>query len=88
MNIRNGAQSWATIAYTYDGKYVMDPYGNVKYTVDGKYIREGMGSYGPIKYTISGNCIYEGSYIAYSIHGNKVIKDTCQSWGTVAYTLD
>lgn len=88
MNIRRGSQSWGEIVYTFDGRYVKDKYGNIVYTIDGNYIREGSSTYGNVKYTISGNCIYDGSRIAYSIHGSNVVKDTVQTWGIIAYTID
>lgn len=86
MIIRYGCQSWGETAFTFDGRNICDPQGNILYTFDGTYIRKGASIYGEIVYSISGNCIYEGSTIKYSIHDD-LIKEGGQSWGSTIFNI-
>ena len=87
--IKEGIQSWGCVAYTFDGSYVYDRYGNVAYTLRGDQLYMGIGTNGAIKYTIDGNNICEGPTrfnVKYSIQGNHIVEGTA-SWGSVLYNL-
>ena len=88
--IKHGAMQWSTVAYTVDGDYIRDAYGNTVYYIYGRYIYRGNNPNGEIVYNIDGNYIREGNNplntVKYYIDNDQV-RDGMYSWSTIVYTI-